>query len=76
MGVLWNMWPQMNFSHNILNLFEYIVYPCLLGENESCNCVDIEYFDIINPLQPGVAFPYPLKHQKTLRFSDVFRGYR
>ena len=26
-----------------------------------------------NPLQPGVAFLYPLK---TFRFSDVFRGYK
>ena len=26
-----------------------------------------------NPLQPGVAYLYPLK---TFRFFDVFRGYR
>ena len=30
-----------------------------------------------NPLQPSVAFLYtPWKHQKSFRFSDVFRGYR
>ena len=30
-----------------------------------------------NPLQPYVAFLYPLKtYQITFRFSDVFRGYR
>ena len=28
---------------------------------------------LLNPLQPSVAFLYPLK---TFRFSDVFRGYR
>ena len=28
---------------------------------------------LVNPLQPSVAFLYPLK---TFRFSDVFRGYR
>ena len=30
----------------------------------------------INPSQSGVAFLYPLKHQKTIRFSNVFWGYR
>ena len=30
----------------------------------------------INLLQPCVAFLYLWKHQKTLRFSDVFKGYR
>ena len=29
----------------------------------------------VYPLQPGVAFLYPLKHQKNFRFS-VFRRYR
>ena len=29
---------------------------------------------LFNPLQPGVAFLYPWKHQKTLKF--VFRGYK
>ena len=29
----------------------------------------------INPLQPGVAFLYPLKTSETFRFSDVFKGY-
>ena len=33
-------------------------------------------FYSLNPLQPGVAYYNPLKHQKTFRFSDVFRGYR
>ena len=29
-----------------------------------------------NPLQPGVAFLYPLKTSENLKVSDVFRGYR
>ena len=31
---------------------------------------------LFNPLQPGVAFLYPLKNQETSRFSNIFRGYR
>ena len=31
---------------------------------------------VVNPLQPGVAYLYPLKTSENLRFSDVFRGYR
>ena len=30
----------------------------------------------LNPLQPSVAFLYPLKNQKTFSFYDVFRKYR
>ena len=29
-----------------------------------------------SPFIPSAPFLYPLKHQKTLRFSDVFKGYR
>ena len=31
---------------------------------------------MINPLQPGVAFLYPVKTSRTLKFSDIFREYR
>ena len=34
-----------------------------------------EFFNF-NPLQPGVAFLYPLKTSETFRFSDVFKGCR
>ena len=48
-----------------------------LSEIPNRNTISNENF---NPLQPGVAFLYPLRTlenlQKTFRFSDVFRGYR
>ena len=31
---------------------------------------------LINPFVPDVPFLHPWSHQKTLRFSDFFRGYR
>ena len=31
---------------------------------------------LLNPLQPGVAYLYPLKTSETFRFSGIFRGYR
>ena len=29
-----------------------------------------------NPFPPNVTFLYPVKNQKTLWFSDTFRGYK
>ena len=31
---------------------------------------------LFNPFVPNAPFLYPLKHQKTLRFSDVLMGER
>ena len=38
--------------------------------------LNVPYTIVINPLQPSVAFLYPLKISENLWFSDVFRGYR
>ena len=32
--------------------------------------------ELINPLQPGVAFLYPLKTSENLKFCGIIRGYR
>ena len=36
----------------------------------------VDLLNLINRLQVGVAFPYPLKTSENLKVSDVFRGYR
>ena len=78
------MRPQMNFSHIISDLFdlrkyECIVYACLLGENQSCNCVDIElsicqhfFFHIISSIQ-GVSVNFrSLSHLRSGLVVEIF----
>ena len=45
-------------------------------EGATLRCSSVKHFWNLNPLQSGVAFLYPWKHQKIFRFSDVFKGYR
>ena len=48
-----------------------IDYYC--GERTCCREIVISLFHF-KPLVPNAPFLYPLKHQKTLGFSNVFRG--
>ena len=45
--------------------------------NIMSNTIFLYLLSMFNPLQPSVAFLYPLKKiRKPLGFSDVFKGYR
>ena len=62
--------PKYRFTWDIRNLLDYYRSK---SSNNNLNLKALTF----NPLQPSVAFLYtPSKHQKSFRFSDVFKGYR
>ena len=57
---LW-IWPELIYGTLVLS----ILVVAFLEKYDGLCCLD--------PFVPNAPFFYPLKHQKTLRFSNVFR---
>ena len=59
------------FDNMIIKLDSSMVN--ILVQPLTCTCTSKDF--LFNPLQPSVAFLYPLKTSENQRFSDIFRGY-
>ena len=60
------------FDNMIIKLDSSMVNILVQPLTRTCTSKDF----LFNPLQPSVAFLYPLKTSENQRFSDIFRGYR
>ena len=58
----------------LLRIFKHVIAYYIMHEHNR-NITKQIHFDF-NPLQPRVAFLYPLKTSENLCFSDVFKRYR
>ena len=60
------------FDNMIIKLDSSMVNILVQPLTRTCTSKDF----LFNPLQPSVAFLYPLKTSEHQRFSDIFRGYK
>ena len=76
---IWNMLFRFCSFLNSFKCFSRTSWCDRSGRFSRNKTIAKKYFTWLsefNPLQSGFAVLYRLKHQKTLRFSDVFSGYR
>ena len=60
------------FDNMIIKLDSSMV--SILVQPMTCTCTSKDF--LFNPLQPSVAFLYPLKRSEKQGFSDIFKGYK